>query len=59
MIALVISAATISTIATYIDKHLIKKGISRNDYFYYMCLSMIPFSMAMIGIEVVKRNIPI
>ena len=35
----------ISTIATYIDKHLINKGISRKDYFYYMCLSVIPFSL--------------
>ena len=41
----------ISTIATYIDKHLINKGISRKDYFYYMCLSMIPFSLLTIIIN--------
>ncbi len=41
----------ISTIATYIDKHLINKGISRKDYFYYMCLSMIPFSIITIIIN--------
>lgn len=54
MIGLVVLAATISTIATYIDKHLVKIGISRKDYFYYMCLSMIPFSIAMIVIEIVN-----
>lgn len=52
MIGLVVLAATLSTIGTYIDKHLVKIGISRKDYFYYMCLSMIPFSVAMIGIEI-------
>lgn len=40
-----------SAISIYIDKHLINKGISRKDYFYYMCLSMIPFSIVTIIIN--------
>jgi hypothetical protein len=35
MLGIVILAAFIATIATYIDKHLVNKGISREDYFYY------------------------
>ena len=56
MLGIVILAAFISTIATYIDKHLVNKGISRKDYFYYMCLSMIPFSIVMMIIEMCTGN---
>ena len=31
-------------------------GISRKDYFYYMCLSMIPFSILMIIIEIITKQ---
>lgn len=56
MLGVVILAALMTTIGTYIDKHLVNKGISRNDYFYYMCLSMIPFSIIMIVIEILTNN---
>lgn len=56
MLGVVILAAFISTIGTYIDKHLVNKGISRKDYFYYMCLSMIPFSIIMMIIEICTNN---
>ena len=56
MLGVVILTALMATIGTYIDKHLVNKGISRNDYFYYMCLSMIPFSIIMIIIEIVTNN---
>lgn len=56
ILGIVILAALMSTIGTYIDKHLVNKGISRSDYFYYMCLSMIPFSMIMIIIEIATNN---
>mgnify|MGYP004540478581 FL=1 len=44
-------AAICGAIGQYLDKHLVDMGISRNDYFYYMCLSMIPFSIMLIIIE--------
>lgn len=56
ILGIVILAALLSTIGTYIDKHLVNKGISRKDYFYYMCLSMIPFSLIMIFIEIATNN---
>jgi len=56
MLGVVILAAFLSTIGTYIDKHLVNKGISRKDYFYYMCLSMIPFSIVMMIIEICTGN---
>lgn len=56
ILGVVILAALMSTVGTYIDKHLVNKGISRNDYFYYMCLSMIPFSIIMIIIEIITNN---
>lgn len=57
MIAIVLITAFISSIAIYIDKHLVNKGISRKDYFYYMCLSMIPFSIIMIIIDGIRNGI--
>ncbi len=56
MISIIIFTAFLSTIGGYIDKHLVNKGISRNDYFYYMCLSMIPFVIVMIIIEIVTNT---
>ena len=56
ILGIVILAALMSKIGTYIDKHLVNKGISRKDYFYYMCLSMIPFSIIMIFIEIATNN---
>lgn len=57
MIVIVLITAFISSIAVYIDKHLVNKGISRKDYFYYMCLSMIPFSIIMIIIDGIRNEI--
>lgn len=57
MITFVILNAIISTIAKYVDKHLVNKGISRKDYFYYMCLSMIPFAAIMIVIEAINGSL--
>lgn len=56
MIVIIILTSLIHAIAVYIDKHLVNKGISRNDYFYYMCLSMIPFSFVMTIIEIVTKE---
>ena len=51
LIYIVILAGIFGAIGQYIDKHLVNKGITRQDYFYYMCLSMIPFSIIMVIME--------
>ena len=51
LIYIVIIAGIFGAIGQYVDKHLVNIGISRKDYFYYMCFSMIPFSMIMVVIE--------
>lgn len=56
LIILIISAALFGAIGQYIDKHLVNMGISRKDYFYYMCLSMLPFAGIMIAIEVTTNQ---
>lgn len=56
LIILIISAALFGAIGQYIDKHLVNMGISRKDYFYYMCLSMLPFAGVMIAIEVATNQ---
>lgn len=53
---IIIFAALFSAIGQYVDKHLVNMGISRKDYFYYMCLSMIPFSILMIIIEIITKQ---
>lgn len=50
-IYVVILAGIFGAIGQYLDKHLVNLGISRKDYFYYMCLTMIPFSIIMVIIE--------
>lgn len=52
VILLIISAALFAAIGQYVDKHLVNMGISRKDYFYYMCLSMLPFAGLMIVMEI-------
>ena len=56
IIFLIIFAALFGAIGQYVDKHLVNMGISRKDYFYYMCLSMIPFSILMIIIEIITKQ---
>lgn len=50
-IAVIILAGIFGATGQYLDKHVVNLGISKHDYFYYMCLSMIPFSIIMIVIE--------
>lgn len=51
LVYVVVLAGIFGAIGQYLDKHLVNLGISRKDYFYYMCLSMIPFSILMVIIE--------
>lgn len=50
-LTLILLSATLSTIGTYIDKRIIEKGISKKDYFYYMCVTMIPFAIISLFLE--------
>ncbi len=51
LIYIVVLAGTFGAIGQYLDKHLVNIGISRKDYFYYMCFTMIPFSLIMVIVE--------
>lgn len=57
LIYVVILAGIFGAIGQYLDKLLVNKGISRKDYFYYMCLSMIPFSITMVIIEYFTKQL--
>ena len=48
---LIILAAIIGTIGTYINKKIVERGISRENFFYYMCLTMVFFSCGSLGLE--------
>ena len=48
---LIILAAIISTIGTYINKKIVERGISRENFFYYMCFTMVFFSLGSLGLE--------
>lgn len=54
---IILLAALFGAFGQYLDKHLVNLGISRKDYFYYMCLSMIPFSLIMILIEYLNHQL--
>lgn len=51
MILYIFIAALFRTIDTFIDKILTQKGITRFDYFFYMCVSMLPFAAVMMFFE--------
>lgn len=51
LVYVVVLAGIFGAIGQYLDKHLVNLGISRKNYFYYMCLTMIPFSILMVIIE--------
>lgn len=57
IVCIVLIAGLFGAIGQYLDKHLVNLGISRKDYFYYMCLSMIPFSIVMIVIEYMTKEL--
>lgn len=57
LIYIVILAGICGAIGQYLDKHLVNLGITRDDYFYYMCLSMIPFSVIMVIIEYFTKQL--
>ena len=48
---LIILAAVISTIGTYINKKIVETGVSRANFFYYMCFTMVFFSLGSLGLE--------
>lgn len=50
-VLIIFIAAIFGAIGQYLDKHLVNLGISRKDYFYYMCVAMIPFALIMVVIE--------
>ena len=37
--------------STYINKKIVERGISRENFFYYMCLTMVFFSLGSLGLE--------
>lgn len=51
IIYIIALAGLFGAIGQYLDKHLVNIGITRKDYFYYMCLTMIPFSVIMVIVE--------
>lgn len=53
---LILLSAILSTIGTYVDKKIIDSGISRKNYFYYMCLTMIPFALVSLFLEIKTNN---
>lgn len=57
MILYILIAALFRTVDTFIDKVLTQKGISRFDYFFYMCVSMLPFAAVMMLYEPLKMKL--
>lgn len=54
MVLYILIAALFRTIDSFIDKVLTQKGISRFDYFFYMCVTMLPFAAVILFFEPLK-----
>lgn len=57
IVLIILIAAIFGAVGQYLDKYLVILGISRRDYFYYMCVAMIPFSLIMVVIEYFTRQL--
>lgn len=51
VIYVVILAGILAATGQFIDKYITNIGTSKSDYFYYMCLTMVPFSFIMVIVE--------
>lgn len=51
MILLILLSASCQTIGAYINKTLTATGISQRDYFFYMCITILPFALIMMFFE--------
>ena len=57
MLFIILIASLMNAITTYLDKYLVNLGITKKDYFYYICLSTIPFSLFMIFLEYLSHSL--
>lgn len=55
-IYIILIASLSSAIQTYLDKYLVNLGIKKKDYFYYICLLTIPFSLISLIIEIITNS---
>ena len=55
-IYIILIASLGSAIQTYLDKYLVNLGIKKKDYFYYICLLTIPFSLISLIIEIITNS---
>ncbi len=53
---LIFAAALFGAFGQNIDKHLSNLKTTRKDYFYYMCVTMLPYSLIMVIIEVLNNT---
>ena len=57
LIYVVLFAGIFEALGSFVDKRLANMGISKHNYFYYMCLTMIPFALVMLMIEYFTRQL--
>ena len=57
MLLIILIASLMGTITNYLDKYLVNLGITKKDYFYYICFSTIPFSLIMILFEYLNHSL--
>ena len=55
-IYIILIASFCNAIQVYFDKYLVNLGITRKDYFYYICLLTIPFSLISLIIEIITKS---
>lgn len=49
--------ALLNSVVCYVDKAIMNKGVSKGEYFYYTCLTMVPFALAMVIFKLVTGNL--
>ncbi len=48
IVILIFVTAFLNSVVCYVDKSIMNKGVTKKEYFYYTCLTMLPFAISMI-----------
>lgn len=57
IVILIFVTAFLNSVVCYVDKSIMNKGVTKKEYFYYTCLTMLPFAISMIIFKAITGSL--
>lgn len=57
IVILIFVTAFLNSVVCYVDKSIMNKGVTKKEYFYYTCLTMLPFAISMIIFKTITGSL--